>query len=234
MRCKWIWMLVALTLLIGIPAVQAGSTLDRAWLATLKKNDLDPKDRNFAGFTKHLMTYEKCLTKWEMVIKARKATLSKMEKIHAQGLKEAKAMLKDLDPKKHKKAAAAIDGFIDLVTSEGGIGKMGSPEVALEAHRANTAKMWKARLKNKMPGKVKKAGKKALKIWDKFDDTSKDYDELAGDMVGFRTCMFKSTAGMQGDYKILKRWSGPDKKTTAAVREQMKDIFKEIRKRGSI
>lgn len=234
MRCKWIWMLVALTLFMGIPAAQAASTLDRAWLTTLKKNDLDPKDANFVSFTENLMTYEKCLTKWQMVIKAREATLSKMEKIHAQGLKEAKAMLKDLDPKKHKKAVAAIDSFVDNVTSEGGIGKMGSPEVALEARRADTAKMWKERLKNKMPGKVKKAGKKALKIWDKFDDTSKDYDELARDMVGFRTCMAKSTAGMQNDYKILKRWSGPDKKTTAAVREQMKDIFKAMRKRGDI
>ena len=231
---RWMLTALALTLLVGMPAADAASTLDRAWLATLKKNDLDPKDRNFAPFTEHLVTYEKCLSSWKMVIKGRKATLSKMEKLHATGLKLAKDMIKDLDGKKHKAAVEAIDGFVDTVTTEDGIGKMGTPEVAMSARRANTAKLWKAVLKKKMTRAVKKQGKAALKIWGKFDDTSKDFDTLAGKMVGYRTCMGSSTIDIKKDIKRLDRWSGPDRKTTGAVRGQLADIVKTIEKRGDM
>ena len=216
LRC-WLFAFFALSLFLGLPAVEAGSTLDRVWLATLKKNDLDAKDRNFAPFTEHLVTFQKCFTSFKMVLKGRRATLTQMEGVHAKGVKAAKDMIKGLNPNKHKATVDNIQSFIDTVTSEGGIGKMGNPEVAMTARRADTAKQWKEVLKSKMPNAVKKQGKAALKIWDKFDGISKKYDELAGEMVGYRTCMGKESILMEKDLKLLKRWSGPDKKTTDAV-----------------
>ncbi len=120
------------------------------------------------------------------------------------------------------------------INTEGSIGSVGRKSTAFKNRRADTGKQRKEVMRKKYPRKVKKIGRDTAQHWDIFDSMSLEYKDCWDLMVGLRSCKSSKRIVLENEYAKLKRWSGPDDRTTTGIRDGLKAIMVETKKRGNL
>lgn len=209
----------------------AGQQLYSGWESAVAKHGLE-KERVFAAVNKGLKRFDTCHTKWVMSLKARDSYGQKMERLRKQGVDYCEEILDALEKneKKNKEAIKLVKWFIRDMTSEDGIGKVGSPKERLSGPlKADTARSWKPSHK-KMPRKLRKLAKKNMKVWQKFDSVSQKRDGIIAKMVGYRTCIVTACDDLKAPLETLKKFKFKDKGAAKEIGKLRKAIKKELGK----